>query len=58
MAGNGQQNQVVQMQPSNDFASGFMNGMNIGNAANTGSARSQIFNDCMMGNGWNLVPAK
>ena len=57
MAGNGQQNQVVQMQPSNDFASGFMNGMNIGGAMGASNARSQIFNDCMMGNGWFLVPS-
>lgn len=57
MAGNGQQNQVVQMQPSNDFASGFMNGMNLGGAMGASNARSQIFNDCMMGNGWFLVPS-
>ena len=58
MAGNGQQNQVfAPQQPVDGFASGFANGLNLGNAMNTSNSRGQIFDDCMMGNGWFLVPA-
>ena len=58
MAGNGQQNQVfTQQQPADGFASGFANGLNLGNAMSTSNSRGQIFDDCMMGNGWFLVPA-
>lgn len=58
MAGNGQQNQVFSpQQPADGFASGFANGLNLGNAMNTSNSRGQIFDDCMMGNGWYLVPA-
>lgn len=59
MAGNGHQNQVYEpKQQADGFASGLENGLNLGNAIGTSNSRSQIFNDCMMGNGWNLIPAE
>jgi len=59
MAGNGHQNQVYEpKQQADGFASGLENGLNLGNAIGTSNSRNQIFNDCMMGNGWILVPAE
>lgn len=57
MSGAGQQNQVVLQQGDAGLATGLTNGMNIGSAMGANRARGQIFDDCMMGNGWYLVPA-
>lgn len=51
-----------QIQPSYEynsaFGSGFLQGFNTTNAIMAANTKSQIYSDCMMGNGWVLVDKK